>query len=105
VGREEENTWFWSIVLFIVSTSQQEINVCSTAIRYQLFLKSGLLHLTGQPYCKKGRSAKVKNGIINLILRNYLVDRYTIVTLAAVGFKTFYLGKISLLFYQLLFTF
>ena len=27
--------------------------------------KSGLLHLTGHPYCKKGRSAKVKNGIIN----------------------------------------
>jgi hypothetical protein len=40
-------------------------------------LKSGLLHLTGQPYCKKGRSAKVKDGIRNLILRNYLLDRYT----------------------------
>ncbi len=26
-------------------------------------LKSGLLHLTGQPYFKKGRSAKVKDGI------------------------------------------
>jgi hypothetical protein len=38
--------------------------------------KSGLLHLTGQPYCKKGRSVKVKDGIINLILRSYLVDRY-----------------------------
>jgi hypothetical protein len=36
-------------------------------------LKAGLLHLTGQP-----RSAKVKDGIINLILRNYLIDRYTI---------------------------
>jgi hypothetical protein len=39
-------------------------------------IKSGLLHLTGQPYCKKSRSAKVKDGIINLILRNYFVDRY-----------------------------
>ncbi len=39
-------------------------------------LKPGLLHLTGQPYCKKSRSAKVKDGIINLFLRNYLVDRY-----------------------------
>jgi hypothetical protein len=39
-------------------------------------LKSGLLHLTGHPYCKKGRSTKVKDGIINLILRNYLVDQY-----------------------------
>ncbi len=37
------------------------------------FHKPGLLHLTGQPYC---RSAKVKDAIINLILRNYLVDRY-----------------------------
>jgi hypothetical protein len=26
-------------------------------------LKSGLLHLTGQPYYKKGSSAKVKDGI------------------------------------------
>jgi hypothetical protein len=33
--------------------------------------KSGLLHLTGQPYCKKSRSAKVTDGIINLFLRNY----------------------------------
>jgi hypothetical protein len=39
-------------------------------------LKFGLLHLTGQPYCKKSRSAKVKDGIINLILRNYLTVRY-----------------------------
>ncbi len=39
-------------------------------------LKSDLLHLTGQPYCKKNRSAKVKDGIINSILRNYLIDRY-----------------------------
>jgi hypothetical protein len=41
-------------------------------------LKYGLLLLNSQPYCKKSRSAKVKAGIINLILRNYLVDRYTI---------------------------
>jgi hypothetical protein len=40
-------------------------------------LKSGLLHFTGQPYCKNCRSAKVKDGIINLILRDYLADRYT----------------------------
>jgi hypothetical protein len=40
-------------------------------------IKSGLLYLTGQPYCKKSRSVKVKNGIINLILRNYLIDKYT----------------------------
>jgi len=29
-------------------------------------LKSGILHLTtGLPYCKKSRSAKVKDGFIN----------------------------------------
>jgi hypothetical protein len=39
--------------------------------------KPGLLYLTGQPCCKKGSSAKVKDGIINLTLRNYLDDRYT----------------------------
>jgi hypothetical protein len=41
------------------------------------YLKSGLLHLTSQSDCKKSGSAKVKDGIINLILRNYLVDRYS----------------------------
>jgi hypothetical protein len=41
-------------------------------------LKSGFLYLSGQPYCKKSRSAKVKGRIINLILRNYLIDRYTV---------------------------
>jgi hypothetical protein len=45
-------------------------------------LKSGLLHLTDQPYCKKGRSAKVKDGIINLFLRNYLVDQYSALMLS-----------------------
>jgi hypothetical protein len=38
--------------------------------------KSGLRHLTDQPYCKKSRSAKVKDVIINFILRNYLIDQY-----------------------------
>jgi hypothetical protein len=38
--------------------------------------KSSLLHLTGKPFCKKCRSAKVKGGIINLFLRNNLIDRY-----------------------------
>jgi hypothetical protein len=32
--------------------------------------KCGLLHLTQMPYWKKGRSAKVKDGIRNLILGN-----------------------------------
>jgi hypothetical protein len=38
--------------------------------------KSSLLHLTGQPYWKKSRSAKVKDGIINLFPRNNLIDPY-----------------------------
>jgi len=33
-------------------------------------LKSSPLHLTSQSYCKKDRSAKVKDGIIDLILWN-----------------------------------
>jgi hypothetical protein len=32
------------------------------------FRKSSLLHLMGQPYCKKCRSAKVKDGIITYFL-------------------------------------
>jgi hypothetical protein len=39
-------------------------------------LKSGLFHLTGQLYCKNGRLAKVKDGIRNYSLRNYLILRY-----------------------------
>jgi len=35
-------------------------------------LKSCLLHLTSQPNGKKCKSTKVKDGIINLILRNIL---------------------------------
>ncbi len=37
-------------------------------------LKSGLLHFTGHSNCKKIRSSKVKDGIINIFLRNYLID-------------------------------
>jgi hypothetical protein len=32
------------------------------------FRKSSLLHLMGQPYCKKCRTAKVKDGIITYFL-------------------------------------
>jgi hypothetical protein len=40
--------------------------------------KSGLLHLTDRPYCQKGRSAEVKDGIIlkTKFLVTFLVDRY-----------------------------
>jgi hypothetical protein len=35
--------------------------------------KSGFLHLTGQPYCKKSRSAKVKDGIRTYFLGTILL--------------------------------
>jgi len=38
-------------------------------------LKSGLLHLTGQPWCKKSRSAKVKDGIMKFNERGSTVNR------------------------------
>jgi hypothetical protein len=61
--------------LFLVHyiVSQQEINVCSTAFRYQLpyiwppsFNRPAVL--------QKGQIQQVKGGIIHLILRNHLVD-------------------------------
>ncbi len=39
-------------------------------------VQSGLLHFTGKPCCKNCSSAKVKDGIINFILRSYLIDQY-----------------------------
>ena len=36
--------------------------------------KSSLLHLTGQPYWKKNRSAKVKDGIITYFLGTISLD-------------------------------
>ncbi len=62
-----ENSCLQFIILFIVSTSQQDVNVCSNAFRNQLS-KSGLLHLTGQ---LKSSAAKVKDGIRNLNLGDY----------------------------------
>ncbi len=39
--------------------------------------KSGFLHLMGQPYCKKSRSAKVKDGIITYFLGTIsFIDTY-----------------------------
>jgi len=50
--------------------------------------KSGLLHLSSQPYCKKGKSAKVKDGIINYSLKNYFIDWSTWQKQAILKFKT-----------------
>jgi hypothetical protein len=51
-------------------------------------LKSGLLHLTGRPYCKKGRSAKFKDGIRKLIFRNYLDNQYSKISLREINMGT-----------------
>ncbi len=54
------------------------LDVCSLRqlISYFWAKLTHLLHLTGQPNWKKSRSAKVKDGIINLFLRNNIIDRY-----------------------------
>ncbi len=62
--RIENNFIFQFIILFIVSKSQQEINVL-VLHSYINSHKSGPLHLIGQPYSKKGRSARAKDGISN----------------------------------------
>jgi len=77
-----ETAVFWLIVcsnllirmlLFQLLNRKSMFAILHSDMKY---LKSGLPHLTGQPYCIKSWSAKVKVGIINLILRNYLVDLY-----------------------------
>jgi len=68
-----ENSWFEFILLFQFHNRKSMFATLHSDINS---LKSGFLYLTGEPSCKKSRSAKVKDGIINLILRNYLVDRY-----------------------------
>ncbi len=62
-----ENTWF------LVNLGNQCFQYC-----IQISTLSSLAHLTDQPGCKKGRLAKVKDGIRNLILCNYLIDRYRV---------------------------
>ncbi len=82
MGLEEENTLFlvhYNVYCFNFSTGNQCLQYCI----HISTLKSGLLHFTGQPYCKNCRSAKAKDGIINLILRNYLIDRYIFHTINA----------------------
>jgi hypothetical protein len=77
VGREEEKHFGFSsfyCLLFPFHKRKSMFAVLHSDINS---LKSALLYLTGQPYCKKSRSAKVKDGIKSLILRNYFVDRYT----------------------------
>jgi hypothetical protein len=54
----------------------QEINLCTTAFRNQL-PKSILIHLTGQPSCKRIDQQKDKDGIITYFLGTIsFVDTY-----------------------------
>ncbi len=76
-GREEEKHFGFSslyCLLFQLLNIKSMLAVLHSDINSP---KSCLLHLIGQPYRKKSRTAKVKDGIINLILKNYLIDQYT----------------------------
>ena len=75
MGREEEKHFDFSSFYCLVFPFHKRKSMFAVLHSDINSLRSGLLHLTGQPYCKKSRSAKVKDGIINLILRNYQVDR------------------------------
>jgi hypothetical protein len=76
VGHEEEKHLNFSSFYCLLFPFHKRTSMFAVLHSDINSLKSGLLHLTSQPYRKKSRSAKVKDGIINLILRNYLVDRY-----------------------------
>jgi len=68
VGHEEENNLFLvHCILFQFHNRKSMFAVQHSDINS---LKSGFIHLTGQPYCKKSGSAKVKDGIINLVCMN-----------------------------------
>ncbi len=55
--------------------------------------KSSLLHLTGQPYWKKSRSAKVKDGIITYFLGTiWLINTKQLVYYLLVWTKVFFLS-------------
>ncbi len=78
MGHEEEKHFDFSLFYCLLFPFHKRKSMFALAVLHLDInsLKSGLLHLTGQPYCKKSRSAKVKDGFMNLYLRNYLVDRY-----------------------------
>jgi hypothetical protein len=70
-----ENSCFYFITLFIVSISQQEINVCCTTFRYQL-CQVWPPSFNWQAILQKGNLAKVKEQIRNYIISNYLAHQY-----------------------------
>jgi hypothetical protein len=74
VGHEEEKHFGFSSFYCLLFPFHKRKSIFAALHSDINSLKPGLLYLTGQPYCKKSRLAKVKDGIINLFLRNYLVD-------------------------------
>jgi hypothetical protein len=69
-----ENNWVFSSLHCLLIQSLNRKSMFAVLQSDITSLKSDLLHLASQSYCKKGRSAKVKDGVINLILQNYLID-------------------------------
>ncbi len=63
VGHEEEKQFGFSSFWCLLFPIHKRKSMFAVLHSYINSLKSGLLHLTGQPYCKKSRSVKVKDGI------------------------------------------
>ncbi len=85
MGHEEEKHFDFSSFYCLVFPFHKRKSVFAVLQSDINSLKSGLLHLTGQPYCKTSMPAKVKDGIINLFLRNYLIDLYIILNIFLVS--------------------
>ena len=83
MGCEEEKHFNFSSFYCLLFPSHERKSMFAVLHSDINSIKSGLVHLTGQPFCKKSRSAKVKDWIINLFLWNYLVDRYKGTAMAA----------------------
>jgi hypothetical protein len=65
VGLEEKKQLVFNPFLFVSFHKKSMFAELNSDINS---FKSSLLHLTGQPYWKKNRSAKVKDGIITYFL-------------------------------------
>ena len=77
MGREEEKYFGFSSFYYLLFPFHKRKSMFAVLHSDINIHKSGLLYLTGQPHCKKSRSAKDKDGIINLFLRNYLIGQYS----------------------------
>jgi hypothetical protein len=87
VGHEEEKPFGFSSFYCLLYPLHKRISMFAVLRSDINALKSGLLHLTGQPCCKKRRSATVKDRIINLVLRNYLIGAGKTTSLLSASFR------------------